>query len=321
MKKALFLLFVFCATVVRAQLIPNPGFENWAATSGTNLLTVPFTGQRPLEWNTTDSIIQRFTGPISVYAGTDAYSGDSCIHLKTVLVAIAGYKVPGIASNGTLTFIQSPLSFQISGGTPDTSRSRKLIGQYKFSTTGTTDSAKVTVYKLRTDAGTGTQQLIASGVKYFTAADVTSAYTSFEIQLNYQNWTDQPDTCLIILQSGQAEGDIKTLPVTVGTELVIDDLSFTGFVGIEEAPERLTSFDVYPSPASDRLDVAVEAKDASERFNYRILDVAGKKLLEGQLQQGTDRLDVSSLAAGAYFLQLVGQDESAVAGRKFSVVR
>lgn len=321
MRSFCLLLVFFTVQTLRAQ-IPNAGFEDWQPVAGASLLGLPFTAQRPVDWNTTDSIIQRFTGPTSVFAGSDAFTGDSCIHLKTVTVGLVSARVPGIATNGTITFIQSPLSFSTTGGTPDTSRSRKLIGRYKFSTTGSADSARISIFKTRYNASSFTREIIASGVYYIDTSLITTTYVPFELQLQYQNWVDRPDTCLIIIQSGQADGDLTALPITNGTELVVDDLSLDGFVGIDEMSHELqSSIELYPSPASTWLEVFIDRKDPSQRFGCRVLDITGKAVLGKENMPDRDRLDVTGMPAGTYFMCLTDADGRIVAQKRFSVAR
>lgn len=74
-------------------------------------------------------------------------------------------------------------------------------------------------------------------------------------------------------------------------KLSLENLDISGF--------EKGSIRVYPNPVKDELQVMNDL----ERFsNYRILDISGKVLLEGQFN--VDFIDVSSLSKGIYFIEM-----------------
>lgn len=58
----------------------------------------------------------------------------------------------------------------------------------------------------------------------------------------------------------------------------------------------------YPNPAKDLLYLSSEAN--LEAYEFRIFDLQGKLLQQGQLQAAKNTIDISTLKAGVYFLQV-----------------
>ncbi|MCH2197700.1 MAG: T9SS type A sorting domain-containing protein [Flavobacteriales bacterium] len=61
----------------------------------------------------------------------------------------------------------------------------------------------------------------------------------------------------------------------------------------------LISIELYPSPATDILNVVID-----RQTNYQILDAQGRLIAHGQLMFGTTAIDVSPLAQGNYFMKV-----------------
>lgn len=65
---------------------------------------------------------------------------------------------------------------------------------------------------------------------------------------------------------------------------------------------------VFPSPASNYIDVALELTDVQREITIRVMDVSGKTIGQRQVndvQNETYRFDVSTLPVGSYFLNLI----------------
>ena len=288
MKSILALLFVISGTLsLYAQSFPNSGFENWTPYS---------TGENPDSWTTSDSVTVLYQGGNSAFSGTDAYEGSKCLHLKSTQITyiVIQLKGPGIATNGTMSLVGA--SFQYSGGSPDTARSRFFSGYYKYQKNGPDEVGSVQVFLLRNNAGT--RDTIASGVSLFS--NNVTAYSQFVTQIDYRDYVNRPDTCLIIIQSSKSINDPS---IVVGTELVIDSLGFSGFVGIDELSNFINDANVYPSPADKNLTIDVDLKKATE-LHYEIYDLNGRLISQAPMNSAKEKVDVSSMANGRYILKL-----------------
>jgi hypothetical protein len=305
MKNLLFVLLSFAVTsTALAQNVPNAGFENW---------TPYVTGEYPDNWTTSDSITVSYNGGNSVFHGTDAYEGAKCMHLKSTEITFILFPIkgPGFATNGKINLVGA--NFEFSGGSPDTARSRYFTGYYKYNPLGADEVGKVTVYLLHRNGAN--RDTIATGVSLFT--DTVNTYTQFVTEMQYKNYIIQPDTCLIIIQSSIAVNDPS---IVVGTELIVDSLGFNGFVGINELNDIINNVSVYPSPASNEINIDVELKKNTS-LAYQIFDMNSRLLLSSSMNTLKEKVDISNLAHGRYVLRLNDSEKKILYSTNFTVAR
>jgi hypothetical protein len=292
-----YLLFFFCLLMafhVQAQNVPNGGFENWTNYSGYSL---------PDSWNTTDSISSTQQGQRSVLQETTfVHSGSSAMKMQSWTYNTI-FNEPAVATNGTLNS-----AFQFQGGSPDSIRYQMLTGWYIYNPVGG-DSCTVSVLCTRWN-GTS-RDTVAVGV--WSTKDTVTTYSQFSVTINYVA-SGNPDTALIVISS--APIGINT--ANAGTVLYIDDLNFSGLAGINELPPNLVSINTFPNPASDYLNIDAEWK-APVRATISIIDVNGKLLQSIPMTNSTQRIDVSYLANGNYFYELMDDRGNKLYAAKFSV--
>lgn len=82
-------------------------------------------------------------------------------------------------------------------------------------------------------------------------------------------------------------------------------------------PARESSLLVYPNPAT-ASSLRIES-ELERPFAYEVLDLQGKRLLQGEMNAVVNMLRVSSLTAGTYILQC--RSGNSVEKQKFSIVR
>ena len=88
---------------------------------------------------------------------------------------------------------------------------------------------------------------------------------------------------------------------------------FIDYVGVDEHKESV-SFSVYPNPASGVLVVETQCiASLPEQTSYRITNLMGQTLLQGNINAEKQQIDISGLPSGMYFIS-VGE-----ATRKFVV--
>lgn len=305
MKNLLFILLAFTGiSTVSAQNVPNAGFENW---------TPYVTGEYPDNWTTSDSITVSYNGGNSVYHGTDAYEGVKSMHLKSTEITFILFPIkgPGFATNGNINLVGA--NFEFSGGSPDTARSRYFTGYYKYNPLGADEVGMVKVFLLHRNGAN--RDTIATGISMFT--DTVSTYMQFVTEMQFRDYTIQPDTCLIIIQSSIAVNDPS---IVVGTELIVDSLGFNGFVGIEELNDILNNVSVFPSPAANEITIDVELKKNAS-LAFQIFDINGRLLLSRAMNSLKEKVDISSLARGRYVLRLNDSEKKILYSTNFTVAR
>lgn len=300
MKKLLPLLFLITGCISVSAQIPNAGFENWHAYA---------TGEYPDFWTTSDSVAVALGAGNNAYKGTDSYEGTYCLHLKSVNAGFVSG--PGIATNGIVNLVGA--NFVFSGGSPDTARSRYLSGQYMYSPKGPNDAGLISVFLLRNNAGN--RDTIAAGITYFT--DTVNNYAPFNVEIQYRDFINQPDTCLIIIQSSRGLNDPG---LAVNTELIIDSLNFSGFVGINELNNIISSVNVYPSPASDMFYLDITTKN-NAALEYQLFDTRGRLVLSSPVISGHDLIQVGNLSEGQYILRVSDKNKNNLYSKNISISR
>jgi hypothetical protein len=296
MKTLRILLCLVLITVASKAQIPNASFENWYT---------PNTLEYATGWMTSDSLSRALQGGSSAFKGSDPYDGTFSLHLKSVTVGFT--TGPGVATNGVVGF--NGTAFVFSGGTPDTTHYRFLTGQFKYTPTNPLDQGRISVLLSRN--ATGTRDTIGFGTTTFDGT--ISSYTSFFAPIIYKDYINPPDTFLIVIQSSKGIADPN---LGIGSELVIDSLNFSGLVGIEEAVDVIKSLNVYPSPAHNQLNVAIELKK-KVNMNCNIYDLNGKQVLNITGIEEKQSIDISSLAKGNYILKLSDEKNNVLSSKNF----
>lgn len=278
--------------IIKAQApVPNGGFESW---TGFGLYEMPDA------WKTTDSLSMSVGTPSATKETTDMHGGLYALKLTPFFFVFTN--IPGAASNGVI----NTTTFQIIGGSPDTVRHAKLSGWYKYApVSGDSCTISVTMYK-RNGA---TRDVIGSGI--FGTSAATSAYTPFDVNMNYSS-INTPDSVLISIFSS-AMGSAH-----LGTTLLIDDLAFSGFVGIHEIPGVVNSLNTFPNPAQNELNVSVDLQK-NIRTRFEISDLNGRKVSSFEMKSLNEKFDVSFLVSGNYFYRLADENGNTLGSGKFSI--
>ncbi len=308
MKNSLVLLFLLSfVSMTNGQALVNPSFETW-----TSFVASGGAGEYPTGWTTTDSITKANGGVESAWKGIDFYDGAYCLHLKTSSITYLGFPIkgPAIATNGKVNLVGA--AFVFSGGSPDTSRARYYSGQYKYTPAASTDSALVSVFLLKRNGSN--RDTIAAG---YTSLEPSAAYRQFMVMMYFRDFDSIPDTSLILIQS--SKGTINGSTVAIGSELVVDSLNATGFVGVQELQGDVKSFTVFPSPASSFITIDAELRNPTA-LSYDIFDKTGRWIRSGKMNATKETIEITDFAVGNYILKLNANGKT-VSAKQFSVAR
>lgn len=147
------------------------------------------------------------------------------------------------------------------------------------------------------DAGGAT---IAFAGLLLTPADMTSAWTAVSIPFVYTG-SGAVATIEIWAQSSYAAGG----PFVAGSTLSLDNFVMSGVNGVDEF--ELTS-SVYPNPASDVLNISLNA----DIKTVSIIAMDGKVISTQDVVGMSATVEVSTLTSGVYMYEIVGVDGSIV---------
>jgi len=308
-------IVLFCglllSTATFAQTIPNSSFESWVQYSAA--------GSRPEFWTTTDSITMGLSSNTvhSALQDLDASNGTYAVKLisSEVIVPFFGtVRGPGVLTNGVIS--ASLTSYSISGGTATAVRSKFFNAEIKYLPDASTDAAVITAALLRRNTLTGNRDTIA--IVSDTIDQPLSTYTPVALQFDYRDWVNNPDSCLILIQSSRGINDPN---LALGSALFVDNLSFSGTIGVDDISATVKQFDVFPSPASSYVRVRASFTDKKSGVLVRVLDTNGKLVAEKELDDAELSFDVNDLSAGNYLMQLIDNQQRHLATRQFSVAR
>ena len=294
-----FVIFIFISFNCIAQ--PNGGFENWS-TEYTYLV--------PDNWQTLNFLsITTPPNPISAYkaTGIDKHSGNFALKLKTIFVSTN--PVPdiiddtvGLVFKGKVIFFPPTINF----GFPFTERPEKLEFWSKYSPVGNDTGGAIVV--LRKWNGLG-QDTIASGRIFLSA---TGLFTKFQVNLNYFS-TELPDSADIIFGSSLKNGRSR-----VGSTLYIDDVAFTGWVGIQEKDVYSDKVKIVPNPATDAINILAQIDEAN---NVNITDAGGKEIGLYLIRNYCVNINTELFAKGIYFYEIRDKKNKVLTKDKFVIIR
>ena len=282
------------------DVIPNADFEIW-------------TGSEPDFWNTS-SMMVLFTSFTTVMQETsNPQNGSSCARLETVthnVFPLGSVSIPGVLTLGELTIDYVGQTATLTGGTPFTGFATALRGFYKYQPTAQ-DSCFFGFGLFRWN--NGTRDTI--GYSYTSIGNSATAWTAFNIPLDYQIW-EAPDTMNIVFLASNA---MDGLPHG-GTKFWVDNLSleYSG-VSIEgiSFPKELK---IYADGEKHLLIIHPELQK-QETAEIGIYDMKGQILLHQSCSMKDTELTLSigNLVPGTYIFKADIPGSKPFA-RKFSVL-
>jgi hypothetical protein len=212
--------------------INNAGFENWTTyTSGFT------TYEDPDNWSTPNSYSAQFGLPISVTKdAVNPHTGAFAVSIESKFVSLISATLPSMVTNGNIAVDIVNQTFDISGGQPVTGRPLSFDGWMRYDPQAVADSAFIMILLTRYDVAGNSRDTV--GIGYRSYGGSISSWTPFSVPVQYLG-CQNPDSVLLIMASGNP----FTMQATDGTELVIDDVSFTLGTG-NSAPIALPDFAV-----------------------------------------------------------------------------
>jgi len=308
MKKiTLFIFSLMTTAMISNAQIDNGRFETW-----TDSTVGAYTYDSLVHWMTTDLISQQNSSThvhSAEHETGNVYEGTSSIRLTSWTAGGIIPGVPGAASNGNV--LVTGLSVSPIGGVPDAMRHAALSGYYQYTPGGSDHGSIETCLFKRNGA---TRDTIANGV--FDAAFLVGTYTHFTMPIIPMS-TDDPDSSLIWIQSSPRS------PIgagVTGSILRVDSLYYTGQIGIDDISPLVKVMLTYPVPAVNEINVKVDLVSPVSMI-YEILDNNGNIVASDKMLSNTQKIDVSNLAAGNYFVNLRDLSGKKLCADRFTIAR
>ena len=276
-------MMTFLSLTVSAQ-IPNAGFENW-------------TGGNPDGWisNNVPGFIETITQSNNAHSGSYAVRGE-------VVNAFGVPFPPSLFAGDTTSGVV---------GFPISQRHASLTGYYQFQPIG----GDAMLVSAAIYATSGQDTMVVGGGSEFLPA-TGSTYTQFSMPLFYSPGTPEPEYASIyfFLVDTSFTGQPH-----IGSAMLIDDLAFSGVVGIEDGsatvPDGIVLEQNYPNPFNPSTTIEYDLKQAA-KVTLDVYNLLGEKMLtlvNSKQNAGSHRVafDAANLASGIYFYKLSADNVSA----------
>ena len=286
MKKTLLLSFAFIAnfTMLKAQTIPNAGFENW-----TNMGAY----SNPNGWDQLNSL----TNLASIFTceqGTPGNVGTYYLKLTSKTAGTFGV-VPGVAVSGLIDVAtQQPKS-----GFAFNAQPQALTGKWQHMIFGSSQGY-IDVQLTKWNSTSNSRTIVANG--HVDLTGMAMSWANFSIPLAYLE-TFAPDSCII---SMRASGNAPTN----NDYLWIDELAFTGSVTGIKNQNMSTKLAVFPNPSTGNLTLDLSSI-SDKQVIATIFDLQGNKIkqIQGLQVSSNATIDISELAQGNYLLNIISKTE------------
>lgn len=289
MKKifTLFSIFAFSISASFAQMLPNPGFENWTHS------TIP-SYDTPDGWNTIAGSTSGFL--INCYKATiagDFHSGATAIRLLTKANPIGGPNANGLATTGTI----NTASFTIGGGIAYTGRPDSIAGWYKY-TSVSGDNGFVELQLLGSGGDTDT----IGYVRFQTPTTTISSYTQFKKIVTYRSANPVVKSIWILSSSAGYTSQI-------GSVLFVDDLSVITNSGAGVSEKNKLELTVGPNPATNYLWI----KNPQQiEINLTMYDVTGRKVLQTSVDNTVNSIETNTFPMGLYLYTISDKSKNII---------
>lgn len=303
--KKLLLTITATASIVAASAqgnIPNSGFESWTNAG---------TYEDPASWTTFNVLSGAIFGsnPVSVYKDTTPHSGNYAVRITSVGLTSnpAPGDIPdtvGVIFTGAFNFITQDVDF----GYLFTSRPQDINWWSKYTPAAGGDSGFV-LCVLTNWNGTSTDTIAWGGATINSEANWTqhSATLYYNPAVSPDSF---PDTCIILCSA------TDDMYLRAGSTLWIDDMSFSGWVGLDETPAQREEVAVFPNPATDNVTFTVNNDNASR---VQIYDMTGRMISDEMFTGRRVQLSTEELASGMYTYTIVDAKNQTMNRGKFTV--
>ena len=286
-----FLTMLTCGSVVNAQQLANPGFENWDTIGDYS---------QPSNWYSLNALAQFGFEP-STTLTDDAHSGNYAVVLTSIAGQFTDYS--GVLCTGPILnqdlqpdFSNMKVAF--------TARPSHIRFYYKaFPVEGDSGAFAICLTKWNTTLGQA--DTIAEASVLF--GEQVNVYTLAELAFKYRN-SDAPDSMFVI-----AASSFDGFNPTPESRLQFDDFELVYQPTGLSDNNPSWNVEVYPNPATSELFIQTSNKATS-----LVLSDANGKVCVQQAIASKHHVNIEDCSAGLYLLVLT-DEQGAIETRKIIV--
>ncbi len=301
MKKVVLIFLLLFFIIQKNVAQPNQGFETWTSS---------FNYEVPTDWQTLNMLY--FVAPptplsVTKAVGIDVHSGNYALKLQTV--EVSNNPLPeiindtmGVMFTGLVNL--SPVYYKY--GYPCACRPAQLNFWYKYLPVGI-DTGEVKIILKKAIGG------VSYTIGYGSASLYqTLTYTQMITDIDYFS-NEIPDSCVITFASSKGKASARP-----GSTLFLDDIEFSGWVGIAEPEKSEEEVKVYPNPAKENI--TFELKIAAAK-SIRINDITGKNIAIFSINNSSVNINTSTYQQGIYLYEIEDKNDALLTKGKFNVVK
>ncbi|MEZ5017314.1 MAG: T9SS type A sorting domain-containing protein [Flavipsychrobacter sp.] len=325
MKKVLLSITILISMLsATAQTFSGAGMESWRS------LSVGFPSTQvtlPDHWFGTDSLIYTvapfLTIPTSsltkqMVKSSSAHSGSFAAEVTSKNQGTTLGVIPGILTNARPGIDiakfdpNNPISsINYVGGTSISSRIGYVSAWLKYAPQGG-DKAQIIITAVLAGQGLGGADSIVGSADTIIASQV-SAYTKYEVKINYIDPNVVPDKLLVLFLSSTSV--TATVPVD-GSKLTVDDVE----AGIHSSGIHFPLLNnevvsCYPNPATEVVNINTTI---NQPLIWELYNMSGQKVKQVNFTKNTT-VNVKELPSGMYFYSITSNDGALVYTGKLSV--
>jgi hypothetical protein len=303
MKYLFSLIALVIAFPLFAQVVENPGFEEWEEISNGN--------SEPVNWSSIQTATPDNLAALAPQAlfkdSIDPHTGNYCVHVKSIYVTIAQIVANGIITNGRILADFIPENGDSHTDSADNkwntvcdTRPDSLVGYYKYIPA---EDDKILIRALLHKGGIGKLPDVDStgwvGLAVFNSTNEdTDGWVRFSVPFTYFN-EEMPDYILFNLSCSNA------YEAVAGSEAWFDDIELVwNPVGIDEnfANSLLSAYAI-----DNEIIIDLRKFGAGEVFNVEIYSTSGQLVVSDKMVSGnTDKWKIED--TGVYICKLHSKD-------------
>lgn len=293
------IILVF-APIFSGKAQPNGGFENWSTV---------YSILEPDNWQTLNFVSLNPPNPLSAFrvTGIDKHSGNYALKLKTVYFDNNPFPSEigdstGAVFTGKITL--SPFAYKY--GFPYTGRPEKLEFWSKYTPVGGDTAGALVILKKWNGIESDTIAIGGANI------NETTGYSPFQADLVYYS-DELPDSAVIGFAASKTP-----LLARLNSTLYVDDVIFTGWVGINQYDKHTDLVKIFPNPARDNINIhaSIEAAD-----KIQVTNASGKIAGIYKIQNCEVNINTGAYADGIYIFEIRDKKDRTLSKGKFNVVR
>lgn len=288
-------------TLVAKAQVPNGNLEAWMDFS---IYEDPDTNGILKTLNIISTFPQN--PPVTCFKEGNANSGQYCAKIVANQVQALNIFVPGVL--GTVTpFFQPAIGCHLQK--PYSGRPATFKAFIKYAPV-TGDSAEMFSYVLKQN-GNNFDTLGIAKKKFLQAIN---SWQEQVVDFTYTNTTDVGTHISLVFVTSKSYNfsNLTGCAGSVGSTMYIDDVSLTGYNGVEEMLFTGEEINVFPNPTDNIVNITIT--DNLSNAKLSVTDMNGREISSQNVSGNQFTIDVNTLKAGNYLI-ILSQDNK-VLGRK-----